>query len=340
MTADIDLAIVREVAATPPIFVAGSVRSGTTLVRSILDAHPAISVTYETGFAVDIALGGPGSGDMSAAIERLVAHPAFRFLDVPFDATRTREILSDLEPADVTDLVRLALALRAVAHGKRRFGDKTPRYAFHLQALQRLYPDARLVLVMRDGREAAASAARTTANSAAPRSILLDAVLWRSSARRAFETLAKMSPDVLCMVKLEELIASPEETARRLCSFVGEEFDMAMLSHHETARERLPLAEKEFSNLHSGVTRNVGETRRDWREGVSPTDAEAVEVLLRSNLKRFGYEVPQRPRSLAAAKGWARVGTALARELPANAGSLANHLRRELTDLRQRAAHP
>jgi hypothetical protein len=103
----VDLERVRQVAATPPIFIGGSVRSGTTLVQSLIDAHPEVHICYETGFAVDLLLAPDAHGlQPSTVIDRVIAHPGYRTLDLPFAPEQLRSLMLELEPRHPTDVVR------------------------------------------------------------------------------------------------------------------------------------------------------------------------------------------------------------------------------------------
>src|SRR6202021_77236 len=83
-------------------------------------------------------------------------------------------------PRSVPELLRLVVAARAVATGKQRWGNKTPKQVFYLPALARLFPDALFVHVVRDGRQVTIS--RSTLEGGHS-SLLLNALLWREAVR-------------------------------------------------------------------------------------------------------------------------------------------------------------
>ena len=319
-----DLELVREVAATPPIFIAGSMRSGTTLLQSIVSAHPEIDVVYETHFAADL----PQGISSSAAINWLTTTSGYDRLHLPWDGAKVRDMLTRLGPTSAPEAVRMILALRAVLFGKRRFGDKAPLYAFHLRSINRLYPDARIVLLVRDGRYSAASAAQP--NVLLPNSILIDALIWRAAARRSFAALRSLRPDRLLVIRYEDLIEDHECQCLELCRFVGVEFDDAMLHPNVGVSERVAISQEELDLVHPNLSRPPQKIAHDWRTGVSAADVRSVEVILRSSLAMFGYPIGPRHSGLDVARGWTRTALVAVGGLRTNLPALRNQARRDM----------
>ena len=123
-------------AADRPIFIVGCQRSGTTLLRLILDAHPNLSCGPETRFLEDLArITGDGNW------------PRMRLFGFPKEYWHER--IAALFDEFQGDYAR--------ARGKARWADKTPRYALCIDYLDRLFPTCQVVHVIRDGRDVVAS---------------------------------------------------------------------------------------------------------------------------------------------------------------------------------------
>jgi hypothetical protein len=219
---------------TSPVFVVGCPRSGTTLVQTMLDSHPRLSVIYEANFLVDIPLGLRSSlANASEALTLAEAHPNSRAHS--FDARTARAICKELGITDAAGAMRVLAASQALAQGKKRWGNKTPKAFLHLAELAIVYPDAQFIHVIRDGRESACSQARVSG-----RSVVQGALLWRTGMRTGRRAGARLGPHRYFEIRLEELLSSPEEQLRRMCTFLGEDFDQSLLHFHTTARERIP----------------------------------------------------------------------------------------------------
>lgn len=221
----------------PPVFVVGCPRSGTTLVQTMLDSHPRLSVIYEANFLVDIPLGLRSSlANASEALTLAEAHPNFRADS--FDARTARTVCGELRITDAVGAMRVLAASQALAQGKRRLGTKTPKGLLHLAELAIVYPDAQFIHVIRDGRDSTSSQARVS-----NRSVVQGALLWRTGIRTGRSAGPLLGSDRYLEVRLEELLSSPEEQMRRMCTFLGEDFDQSLLHFHTAARERVPSSD-------------------------------------------------------------------------------------------------
>src|SRR6201996_1398172 len=151
------------VAARAPLapFIVGSPRSGTTLLRMMLDSHPQLAIPPETGF-IPRALAGLFGNDahQRLAFMQTISHfpaesPGWR--DFGIDApTLTRE-LEGIAPFHVDEALRCFYRMYAARFNKPRWGDKTPSYGRHLRAIERVLPEASFIHMIRDGRDVALS---------------------------------------------------------------------------------------------------------------------------------------------------------------------------------------
>jgi Sulfotransferase family len=269
-----------EVVWASPVFVVGCPRSGTTLVQTILDSHPRLSVPYEAESLVDIPLGLLSSMvNASEALTLAEAHPNSRTHS--FDVRTARTVCGDLGITDAAGAMRVLAASQALAQGKRRWGTKTPKALLHLAELAIVYPDAQFIHVIRDGRDSTSSQARVFG-----RSVVQGALLWRTGMRTGRRAGSRLGPDRYLEVRLEELLSSPEEQIRRMCVFLGEDFDQSLLHFHTAARERVPP-----SNL--AIHPRLGEPLRPLppsREGAATGLVQrAVAALIDAELVELGY---------------------------------------------------
>jgi len=257
-----------------PIFVVGSGRSGTSLLRSMLNAHPDLHLTHEASFYLD-PRGDRLADDGRAWFERYSASFSFGFLRVPRSAVLDR--MGGPGTPSRRDAVAAVMAAAAAARGKRRWGDKTPAHVQHLDAIVGEFPDARFVHVVRDPRAVVASLARMP---------------WATSshglnaffAAQQVKAVGRFRGDV-CTVRLEDLVAEPEAELRRVLGFVRADWDPAVLDHaaHGGGDDLPPFPW--FSEAARPVAAAEG----------GPTDLAPVWVrhVERSNawsLREFGYE--------------------------------------------------
>lgn len=197
-----------------PVFIVGAPRSGTSLLRSILDAHPNVCCpTWETG--VFDRLGSIVNGDVNVVMKREKEH---------FPLTRADLIAWCRRSVD--DL----MAMLTARVGKPRWGEKTPAHVFHMGLIHEVYPKAQFIHIIRDGRDAVRSLQNM---SWAPREIRWSCRRWADSVRAGREAGHNLPAAQYREVRYEDLTAEPESTLRSLCEYLNEPFAPSMLEYHQ-----------------------------------------------------------------------------------------------------------
>jgi hypothetical protein len=176
--------------------------------------------------------------------------------------------------------MRVLAGSLAFAQGKRRWGTKTPNALLRLAELAAVYPDSQVIHVIRDGRDSASSQARID------RSLVQAALLWRTGIRNGRRAGPLLGPERYLEVRLEELLSSPEEQMRRMCAFLGEDFDQALLQFHTTARERIPSSDLRIHPRLGEPPRPLPPSRDGAETGLVQRAAAA---LINAELADLGY---------------------------------------------------
>jgi len=273
---------------SPFPFVVGCGRSGTTLVRALLDAHPQLAVPDESYFPawfgrVRSRYERPDGFARDRLVTDLLAHESFRRWGL--DATEVRDAIARAEPETFADTVRAYYAAYARAHRKPRYADKTPIFALHMPELAEIFEESVFVHVVRDGRDVVLS--RMEAAWGTHR-VDFEALQWRSHIRTARADGSRLGPGRYREFRYEALLDDPEQFARELCAFIRLDFDPTMLRYHERAQ---PLVEamaypEEHKNLLNPPTKGL----RDWRVELTGTQLALIEELAGDTLPAFGYE--------------------------------------------------
>ena len=249
----------------------------------MLDGHSELAIPDESYFLPQIAERHRDPVDPDAFANDLARLPTLREWEV-----YPREVRARLRPGmTVGEAVSQVYLVYAGHRGKPRWGDKTPMYMQHLPLLERLFPDARYVHLVRDGRDAALSFLAmpegvVTRTWAHPTSAADFACQWRTEIEAA-RTLGGRVGDRYVEVRYEHLAAEPEETLRSICEHVGVAFEPQMLDY----AGRVDVSAKP----HQQRLREPPRTGvRDWRTEMSAGDANRFEQVAGDLLAELGYE--------------------------------------------------
>ena len=298
---------------SPPLIVLGVRRSGTTLLRVMLDRSRALAIPDESYFVPQLARRHRGVVDAAAFTDDLRRLTTLAEWGLPPDSVAAR-----LRPGMTTgEAIAAVFEAYAAARGKPRWGDKTPLYMQYLPLLEALFPKALYVHLIRDGRDAALSFLAVpegimTAGWGHPRDVAGFACQWATELRGA-QDLGRRAGGRYLEVRYEALVAAPDKELQRACGFAGLEYDDAMLGYvgaTESARKAHQQRLNEPPRV--GV--------RDWRTEMPRADREAFETVAGDLLHELGYEVSARGhdrRRLAAYRAktgaWRAVGAATQR---------------------------
>src|SRR5262245_30372166 len=125
----------------PAPFVVGVSRSGTTLLRLMLDAHPDLAIPAETRFLPGLIDLVDAGADRAAAAEFVVAHE--RWVDFGLDESEFRRRAADAPGPGAAPVARAFYGLYAEGQKKPRWGDKSPPYVEAMPAIRAVLPEAR-----------------------------------------------------------------------------------------------------------------------------------------------------------------------------------------------------
>lgn len=282
----------------PIVIIGGAERSGTTLLRNMLNAHPGLAIPDESPFVYETyrLLAKRGQRDDLDLAWRLIRE-SDRFGQWGLPSAEVEQFLTDHPPTDYADLVRLLFAAYARWRGKPHAGDKTTRNARRFTWLAAHFPASRFVHLLRDPREVCMSRVVQVFNSGG---LSGAAIHWRAhvaAARAASEALG----DRMLEVRYEELVGAPREQLERLSAFIGIPFDDSMLSHSKSSGA-IP---RQNVGVHASQPVQVG--MRRWREELSIDDVSVIEFIAAGLMDEVGY-----PRELG--RLTPRAAAAIARE--------------------------
>jgi hypothetical protein len=291
----------------PPFtFVVGCGRSGTTVLRTVLDAHPHLAVSHEGRFLAPLGrrrsrYERPEGFDTDRLVADLLADRAVR-TNLELDEDDLRAAL--VPPvADFADASRRVFAHYAAQRGKDRYGDKFPGYVLRLDLLAGLFPEGRFVHIVRDGRDVALSSRAIEGQWDDAVSLALN---WMARVRAGQKAGAALGPGRYHEVRYESLVAEPTETVEAVCGFLDLAYDPTMLAFAE--RDGAVPAKVEANPRHARLAEPLSPGTRSWRSHMERDDLAAFEAAAGDLLDELGYEraVPRPWASARARAAWGR----------------------------------
>jgi hypothetical protein len=279
-----------------PVIVLGVGRSGTTLLRVMLDRNTTLAIPYESFFVLPLAHRHgrrPKLDDFVDDLERF--YQLYEWGISPEDVRRRLR-----EGMTTGEAIAAIFAVYAEREGKTRWGDKTPLYMQHLPLIERLFPNAVWVHLVRDGRDAALSFLSLPEGFsgktwALPRTAAQFAARWRTeilAARRLRGPYLEL--------RYEDLVTEPERELRRVCEHASLPWEPGMLDHTGVSEvAKMP----EHRNIAKPPTAGL----RDWRTEMSREDALTFEAVAGDVLQSAGYEVLDPGASYPSTRGRAEL---------------------------------
>ena len=291
----------RKPEAGPPVpFIVGVTRSGTTLLRLMLDAHPDLAIPPETHFVPSLIKATRKRGITCEEAHAIVTGHR-QWGDFNLDSAQLLERYCALDRIDPETTIRAFFELYAEREGKPRWGDKTPNYVKRMKQIENWIPEARFIHMIRDGRDAALSRFKRVLKEPPPMETVAERWVRKIEGARADGAgLGYIE------VQYESLVRDTEPELRRICEFLELPWHDSMLRYYERAADRLEemhrdLPEAEGKPLRPADHRKEAHVLTSkppdpsrlarWKQDMPAADIAAFEGVAAPLLRELGYEV-------------------------------------------------
>jgi hypothetical protein len=277
----------------PRFFIVGAARSGNTLLQRLLNANPAITVVDETHWIPKWLARGRGltpDGKVTPAfVRRLADYPRFARWQIPLEGLE--EIVADGARPTYAAFASRFFDLYGEARGKALVGDKTPRYVRDIPTLHALWPQAKFVHIIRDGRDVCLSAnawrkaykLRRRYPTWTNDPVATAAAWWAWLVRLGRADGLRLGPDNYYELRYERLVADPAAECELLCGFLGVAYEDKMLRFHEG--RRVDDTRLDAKQAWLPVTPGL----RSWITELPPAEVERFEAVAGALLDELGY---------------------------------------------------
>jgi hypothetical protein len=285
----------------PFVFIVGCPRSGTTLLQRVVNAHSQVAIINQLQWLPNVykrIRRRSREGEITADLLPQVFQRAEPFQKLGLGHEEVANLLRTRPPMPYPRFVSMLFDLYGQARGKTLVGDKTPIYVRSIETLHALWPEARFVHLIRDGRDVCLSTinwkkktAKLTRSFAtwSEDAVMTAAMRWRWNAQLGREGGRPLGPRLYYEMQYESLVSRPAQECDRLCDFLGVPYDGAMLRFHEGRTQDDPNldAKKAWRPITPGL--------RDWNSQMDVRDIARFEAVAGSLLRQMGYECVTEP---------------------------------------------
>jgi hypothetical protein len=252
----------------------------------MLNSHPNLAIPHESVFITEFFQKLSKYGDLSNHdnARRLLADVSQHYM------VRRGKLVVDPEAIlrrpirTYRDFVAAIFQAHASLQGKPRWGDKTPSYTPDIDIIRRIFPDAKIVHLVRDGRDVVLSHKSIEWASGNLLKLILD---WQWKTTIAHKVGAVLGNDFL-EIRYEDLVRDPEATLRQICKFIDEPYEQSMLNYSDNAKNLVPTESLKWHRK-SIQPPNPSQVNM-WKTQLSKSERIVFDQLAGDTLSLFGYE--------------------------------------------------
>ena len=266
-----------------PVFIVGAPRSGTKLLRALLNNHHDVSLGGEGNFIPRFINHFGLAADLSqpqlqekiySTFSRSVFYSGLAQRGIAFpDKSVFMDTLASYKSLTWADVFEVMIRNYGPNPQARIYGDKSHGYISSADLLRTIFPQVRFIFLVRDPRDQALSAADIWG-----RHPLRSAQLWASVARAAAKAGLDANSDALT-VRYEDLTSGPEDELKRICTFLHLEYMPEMhLLQNPAERERKGRQLKTVTKQHA-----------KYRDRLSPKTVKSISEITLPYLAKYGY---------------------------------------------------
>lgn len=222
-----------------PFFVLGAARSGTTMLRLMLNRHSRLAIPFESQFLRQILAEMPTDRPLepheaARTADLVVGEKNFRTWHLA--PAQVRQELLRVAPAPLSVLVDALFRMEIAGSAKPRWGDKTPHYYDCWRPLMGLFPGSKLIHIVRDGRDVSRSLEKVGWHGPTESD---RARYWQQRVEMAHAAARELGPERNLIIRYETLVLETRATLETVCDFLEESYEPAMVRFYEDARRHI-----------------------------------------------------------------------------------------------------
>lgn len=277
-----------------PIFIGGSKRGGTTLLRKIISAHSKITIPPPGWFYHFIFPYLHTYGDLNK--DKNILELIEDFLQIPLVCKywnlkkNSSEILSLLPERSFRGVLYKFFNLYGKRFNTPLWGSKSPSNVFWFKDIYQDFPEAKFILLYRDGRDVSVDLVETYWG---PSNLFSACLLWKSYTCAMIESKKYLKQNSFYEVYYEDLVENPQNTIKGICKFLNIKYESSMLKYYERNSDNFMKKEYHQKASKPITTKYVGIYKK-----LSLNDRQLQIKVIGDILKKLKYKIDVSPREI------------------------------------------
>jgi len=287
---------VAEVEKIKLFFIIGRPRSGTTLLRTLLDAHPNVIVPTECPFILQLykrynKISNPDKKTIDKIIIDLQKVWLFNYIKIDVELLK-KSLYEYSGNINYLTLCKIIILHYTAAFPKEKIilvGDKNPVYAYKFKKTYKIFEnECKYIQIIRDPRDQIISL----------RNLKMEIPITSTVAKNwayadiTFNYIAKKNKDNFMTVKYEDLVTEPEKKLKEVNDFLDIPYNSDVLKFHEKKEEyKKQFSEKLLKNGHKSLLNPIKPDKIGlWKNKLTTKEKEIIELITEKQLRLYGYE--------------------------------------------------
>lgn len=274
-------------------FIIGRPRSGTTLIRTLFDAHPNVQIPIESPFLVGMhkrfkKISRWNEKNLTEFYEALFGFPHFNEWTLGRDKLKS-DLLKMQGDYSFQDIIRIVYSHYISFYPKEDIhitGDKNPDYTLHVRKLMKLFPDAKFIFIVRDYRDHFQSMMKRDFEATIP---TLIGWRWKYYVRD-IDRIIKKNPEKCMLIRYEDFVNAPNEHMKSMCAFLKIPYTDSVFDFYKSHSTARLLHSEEVKKNHMSLIKPVNKSRIGlWKKDLSAQQIKSLECSVGKWGGKYGY---------------------------------------------------
>ena len=259
-----------------PIFIIGCPRSGTTLLRVMLDSHPNIYCGPETHLIPKLKI-------------------FYDSLDENWDFLQSFGLTKEDFNKKISEIFSYFPEHNMKLKNKIRWAEKTPEHLFFAEFIDQLFPQCKFINMIRDGRDVVTSFKKRWGSKTIPYATKK----WNKSMEKSYELRNTFDSNRYIEIKYENLVNNPEEITKKIMTFLNETWSQVLLEHQKQDHdyhfnlktgENIDQDKEKNPTRHSPSKPIFKSSIGRWKNDLNIFEKAYSNTIMSKNLKKMGYK--------------------------------------------------